>query len=175
MAILLKLTGCMLLIAGSTGYGFSLAHRYQGRIRLLVRLRQMTYLLKSQIRYTNATLDEALRAVGERSGGPLGELFQKAAGQIMQEEASSFYEAWKTSVDKLDPELPLSDADRKSLAAMAEHLGYLDLDAQERSLLLYLEELDGLIRTLQDQQREKCRLYRSLGVMAGIFLAVVIL
>lgn len=175
MAVLLKLVGCGMLIAGSTGYGFCMAYRYQDRIHLLMRLKQMIYLLKSQIRCTNATLEEAFRAVGERNGGPLGKLFREAASQIAQEEGASFYVIWKAAVDQLDPELALSDEDRQCLGAMAEHLGYLDMEAQERSLLLYLEELDETIRALQDQQKEKCRLYRSLGVMAGVFLAVVIL
>ena len=44
---------------------------------------------------------------------------------------------------------------------------------QERTLLLYLEQLDLSIEYLQAHRQEKCRLYTSLGVMGGIFLVIV--
>jgi stage III sporulation protein AB len=46
---------------------------------------------------------------------------------------------------------------------------------QERNLLLYLEELDDGIQDLKEHQKEKCRLYTSLGIMSGIFLAVILI
>ena len=54
-----------------------------------------------------------------------------------------------------------------------EHLGYLDVDMQERTLKLYLEQLDLTIDYLRQNQREKCRLYTSLGIMGGMFLVIV--
>ena len=69
--------------------------------------------------------------------------------------------------------LPFTKEDLEQLAALGEHLGYLDLDMQERTLLLYLEQLDLSIEYLQRHRQEKCRLYTSLGVMGGIFLVIV--
>ena len=44
---------------------------------------------------------------------------------------------------------------------------------QERTLGLYLEQLDISIEYLRTNQREKCRLYTSLGIMGGMFLVIV--
>ena len=38
--------------------------------------------------------------------------------------------------------LPLTDEDLEQLTGLGEHLGYLDVDMQERTLKLYLEQLD---------------------------------
>ena len=62
---------------------------------------------------------------------------------------------------------------RAPLAEALEHLGYLDVDMQERTLKLYLEQLDLTIDYLRQNQREKCRLYTSLGIMGGMFLVIV--
>ena len=47
------------------------------------------------------------------------------------------------------------------------------MDMQERTLGLYLEQLDISIEYLRTNQREKCRLYTSLGIMGGMFLVIV--
>ena len=69
--------------------------------------------------------------------------------------------------------LPLTEEDLEQLAGLGEHLGYLDVDMQERTLGLYLEQLDISIEYLRTNQREKCRLYTSLGIMGGMFLVIV--
>ena len=67
----------------------------------------------------------------------------------------------------------LTEEDLEQLAGLGEHLGYLDVDMQERTLGLYLEQLDISIEYLRTNQREKCRLYTSLGIMGGMFLVIV--
>ena len=69
--------------------------------------------------------------------------------------------------------IPLVQEDLEQLAHLGEHLGYLDVDMQERTLGLYLEQLDISIEYLRTNQREKCRLYTSLGIMGGMFLVIV--
>jgi stage III sporulation protein AB len=75
----------------------------------------------------------------------------------------------------LDADVALTKKDRQELVSMGEYLGYLNRDMQERNLLLYLEELDDGIQDLKEHQKEKCRLYTSLGIMSGIFLAVILI
>ena len=59
-------------------------------------------------------------------------------------------------------------------AQPGEHLGFLDRETQERTLLLYLEQVDTELLVLREHKQERCRLYTSLGVMGGLFLAVIL-
>ena len=45
---------------------------------------------------------------------------------------------------------------------------------QERTILLYLEELEEEIEGISREIAQKRRLYTSAGVMAGLFLAVIL-
>jgi stage III sporulation protein AB len=175
LGVYLRLAGCVLMICGATGYGICLAARYRHRLELLMKLRQMIYLLKGQITYANATLAEALRLVGERSEGTLAELFCDAAKRMEEKPGEPFRQIWEASVGLLDEDVALTKKDRQELVSMGEYLGYLNRDMQERNLLLYLEELDDGIQDLKEHQKEKCRLYTSLGIMSGIFLAVILI
>jgi stage III sporulation protein AB len=175
LGVYLRGAGCVLMICGTTGFGWWLAAGYRQRLELLIRLRQMIYLLKGQITYANATLAEALRSVGERSEGLLSELFCDAAKRMEEKPGEPFRKIWETSVGLLDENVALTKKDRQELVSMGEYLGYLNRDMQERNLLLYLEELDDEIQDLKEHQKEKCRLYTSLGIMSGIFLAVILI
>lgn len=93
----------------------------------------------------------------------------------MRQQGEPFNQIWKEEVDRLDADTALTKTDRQSLAALGEHLGFLDSEMQERNLLLYLEQLDLVIGELRSHRQERCRLYTSLGVMSGMFLAVLLL
>lgn len=172
----LKYLGAALILLSAPGLGMYLAGQWKERLRQLEKLRQMIYFLKGEITYSHAPLAEALERVGRRSGGPLGDMFIRAAKRICTQEGESLQEIWSHETDAMARDtvnLPLTKGDLEQLSSLGEHLGYLDVDMQERTLLLYLEQLDLSIKYLQAHRQEKCRLYTSLGVMGGIFLVIV--
>ena len=174
--MLLKYLGAALILISAPGLGMYLAGQWKERLRLLEKLRQMIYFLKGEITYSHAPLAEALERVGRRSGGPLGDMFVRASERICTQEGESLQEIWSGEIRTTAAgakKLPLTRADLEQFTALGEHLGYLDVDMQERTLLLYLEQLDLSIEYLQAHRQEKCRLYTSLGVMGGIFLVIV--
>lgn len=170
----MKLVGCCLIISGASGYGFWLARRYGERLEALEYLRQMIYLLKGQILYANAPLEEAFETVGRRTEGFLAELFLQVADRIERQEGEPFAQMWKDTIEQMDKDALLTPKDRQSLKDLGEHLGFLDRDMQERNLLLYLEQLDLEIQKMRGQKQERSRLYSSLGIMGGLFLAILL-
>lgn len=174
VSIWMKIAGCILIVAGTSGYGIWLAARYGERLRTLEQLRQMVFLLKGQIVYANAPLEEAFEAVGNRTEGALPELFLNVAGRIREQQGEPFVQIWKDEIAALGPEPALTEPDRLMLGGMGEHLGFLDRDMQERNLLLFLEQLDLVIEGLRVHKQERSRLYTSLGVMSGLFLAILL-
>ncbi|MDO5407460.1 MAG: stage III sporulation protein AB [Eubacteriales bacterium] len=195
VSIWLRLVGCMMVVAGTSGYGIWLSRQYGQRLSELEQLRQMIVLLKGQILYANAPLHEAFETVGRRTEGRLAELFVRVAERIGEQEGETFCSIWKQEVEALgtdtgrpetgrpdseaggvwrEPGLALTKEDRQSLVALGEHLGFLDRDMQERNLLLYLEQLDLGIGQMREHRQDRCRLYTSLGVMSGLFLAILL-
>ena len=170
----MKIAGCLMMVAGTSGYGIWLSGRYGQNLAELEQLRQMIFLLKGQILYANAPLHEAFETVGRRTEGHLAELFVQVAERIGEQNGETFCSIWKKQVELLGTETALSAGDRQSLAALGEHLGFLDREMQERNLLLYLEQLDLRIQQMREHKQERCRLYTSLGVMSGLFLAILL-
>lgn len=171
----LKMFGSIFVITGTSGYGLALARGYARHLTELEQLRHMIFLLKGQILYANAPLQEAFEAVGNRTEGALAQLFVRVADRIGQQQGELFSVIWKEEVESLKEEVMLSGEDRQSLVSLGDHLGFLDKEMQERNLLLYLEQLDLRIREMREHKKERCRLYTSLGIMSGLFLAILLI
>ena len=150
------------------------------KLELLLLFRQMMFYLKGQILYANATLPEALREVGGRyaegRSGFLkepGAFFLRVAERLEEQGDVPFPVIWKEEAERFPPGFPLEAGDHKNLLALGENLGYAHKDMQERTLLFYLEETDGSIGFLKREMESRTKLYRCLGMAAGLFLMVV--
>lgn len=53
-----------------------------------------------------------------------------------------------------------------------ENLGYADKTTQERTILFYLEQADDSLDFLKKETESRTKLYRSLGMAAGLFILV---
>ena len=129
---------------------------------------------KGQILYASAPLPEALETVGKRMDGALGTLFLETAASLESQPGEPFPVIWRKAVSVMEGKTALSKSDRQTLETLGEHLGFLDRETQERTLLLYLEQVDTELEVLREHRQERCRLYTSLGVMGGLFLAVIL-
>lgn len=176
----MKYMGILIMAGAAIGGGFLAADRWKERLKVLLLFRQMIFYLKGQILYSNATLPEALFEVGERfADGREGTdkepgLFFLRVFRRMEEEAGApLFTIWKEEMEKFPTEFPMDKADRQNLSALGENLGYADRDMQERTLLFYLEQTDDSIRFLKKEMETRTKLYRCLGMAAGLFLMVV--
>lgn len=169
----LKFVGVLLVITACGGLGMEAALHFKRRLRLLEKLKLMITHLKGEILYANAPLSEAFDRTGSRNPGKAGALFRAVAGRLREESGESFSLIWKEQAEAFVKESELSHREREQLLDFGEHLGYLDREMQEKTLLLYLEDLEYSVRVIRKEEPEKCRLYMSLGLMSGLFLAVV--
>lgn len=172
LSVCMRIAGSIFVVLGCSLYGVKMARCYTGNLAQLEQLRHMIFLLKGQILYANAPLHEAFETVGNRTEGALAALFVRVSERVVCQQGEVFAEIWKEEVGKLGKEALLSKEDRQSLAAFGNHLGFLDREMQERNLLLYLEQLDLRIQDMREHRQERCRLCTSLGVMGGLFLAI---
>lgn len=170
--MMLKIIGgcCVMIAAG--GLGIWMSGQWKEHLKAMEQLRRMIFLLKGEILYANAPLEEAFSHVGRKSGGRLGEFFGAVAGRIEGQQGEPFFTMWKEEIGGLGKQSGLSEKDKQELMGFGEHLGYLDSTMQERTILLYLEQLDITIDYLRKHQKEKSHLYTSMGIMGGLFLVI---
>ena len=172
--IWLKIMGVILVVLSGGGLGFARADKWRSHRKNLEELRKMTLLLRSQILYARGTLEEALEQVGKKSDGPVAQIFKETAEQLRCQDGRSFYEIWQRSVERHWKELLLTTEECREWKEFGRHLGFMDLEMQEKNMELYLEQLELSVRFYREQEREQQKLSISLGIMGGLFLTVLL-
>ncbi len=172
---MIKFIGILFTVLSFSACGFSYAANLIKRIEQLNELKKITIMLEGELRYGNATIEEAITSIAVRTSRVFSDFLNDAAGRLAANNGESFYEIWESSTSGLLKTSKLSSDDIGELNLLGETLGYLDLKAQSESILLYRERLELRLKELNEGADKKIKMYRSLGVSMGLLTAIILL
>jgi len=152
--IFMKIIGCIMVVGSTSGMGFFFSNEMRCRIGNLKELRKLIGLLRGDIRYANTPLPEAIASITRRHKGSFDIFLNSVSTKLQELSGQTFAEVWKEAVNKELLDTSLSKKDKLHLIQFGENLGYLDKDMQ---------------------MKEKSYLYNSLGIMAGVFIVIVMI
>lgn len=170
-----KVVGCILVILSSTLMGFYCSNQLKCRIEDLQDLRKLIVLLRGDIRYSNTPLPEAISSIARRHEGSFKRFFTKVSERLSEYGGNTFAQVWKEAVEEDLLETYLNKKDKLQLIQFGENLGYLDKEMQMNTLELFITQVEEEINVLSKTAKEKVYLYNSLGIMAGIFVSIILL
>ncbi len=173
--MIIKIIGCLLVIVSSTGMGFFFSSEIKSRIMDLKELKKLIVLLRGDIRYANTPLPEAIHAIARRHEGCYQTFFSNVYQKLSELSGSTFAQIWKEAAEQNLISTSLAKKDKLQLIQFGENLGYLDKDMQMNTLDLYTTQLEDEITELTKNAKEKAYLYNSLGIMAGIFISIIMI
>jgi len=167
--VLIRILGGGLILFVTTMFGFFRAGQLARREKNLCRFETALSVLENEISYSSARLCEAFSRVSKISGLTI---FQSAGEEIG---TRSFSEIWSSTLTDFQSELCLSDADVEALNLLSEQLGKSDRTHQLQCIrhtatLLRQNHADAVAQNAQSG-----KLYRSLGLLSGIFLVMLLL
>jgi len=171
--IVTKLIGCVLVIASTAGMGLFFSSEMKCRVEDLKELKKLILLMRGDIRFSNTPLPEAISAIARRHNGKYFGFFTKISTKLTELSGITFCEIWKEAVIQELIDTSLSKKDKIHLSQFGENLGYLDKEMQMNTLDLYITQLEDEIEEFSKTLKEKTYLYNSLGVMAGIFVSII--
>ena len=168
----MKTAGIILILFSGTGLGLCKSMELTARLKILEKLAQLLLLLKGEIRCTGATLEDAFHDAAAKMPGEYRLFLKETAGWLQQRPGITFDEIFRECAVRLLPLYRLSEEERESFLSLGEKLGYLDREMQIRQLELYETDFLYLLQNLRKDKEEKKKIYRSLGAMGGILLAI---
>lgn len=170
---MLKWIGIVLVFCGSTAAGISFSRELLKRVQQLGELRKLVVMLQGEIRYSNAPLFEAFGHVSQRVKDPFSLLLKNVAAKMEEFCGESLSEIFSRQIEEDLKATSLLPEDLEQLGRLGESLGYLDRQMQLETMNLYLEQLNLACDEAAEQHRSKSKLYHCLGIMGGLFLAIV--
>ena len=167
---MLKYIGLIFIIAVTSFIGnyFSSALK----IRLL-NLKKVNYLIDEiiiLIRFKAATVYEITEHLTDNDKFSSFSFLRK----ISAEKNNSFQQNWCTAL-KANPPCSLKASDIEILENIGRKLGTSDTEGQISMLNLQRIELETLISAVETDCEQKSKLYRSLGVLSGAFISVMLI
>lgn len=172
---MIKYVGLGLVIWGCTAMGMSAGNEMAGRIRDIRELLKFLELLEGEIGYANAVLTEGFRHAARRMGKPYASFLKNMAEHMDELRGDMLGEIFEQHVREDLRHTALLPADKEGLVCFGEQLGNLDVKMQLAAIALYKEQLTQTCTQAQERYQRDSKMYRCLGLMGGLFLAVVFL
>lgn len=170
-----RIVGICLMVAASTALGFRMSLDLYKRTCSLRELKRVMELIRGEIRYGVTPLNEAFQAAAQHSEMPFGEFLSEASVTMEKRDGKTLAVILEENRSLLQKGTELKDADVSAFVRAGGRLGHLDVEMQMRTIELYLEELEKECAAAEKEYQEKGKVYRYLGFMGGLFLAVVFL
>lgn len=170
---MIKLSGAVLLFFACAGLGFLQSRRYQGRVTQLEEILRIVGFLKGEISFAVSTLPEAMKRISEKTEEPFSDFLQSLSEKMKKYSGENFSHILESQINVYLKDSFLEKEDLDAFLGAMGNLGYLDKKMQIHILEQYEKELEEKTRGLRVQLPEKMKLYRSLGIMAGLFLILV--
>lgn len=166
---MIKFIGILCIFAASSASGLAMSDRIKCTRNRFEKERKMLEEISVMIRFSSLTLreiaDELNRSDTYSEIGFVRLLVSKA-------EQTCFPKAWKESVlgDR-----NLTESERKLFLELGESLGTTDAEGQLSTIDIYKARLDDMIEQESEKYRVKGKMYRSLGIMFGAMIGILII
>ena len=170
----MKLIGVIFVILSSGTVGFRLARQLRQRCTMLRQLQSGLHVLKNEIAFCASPLPKAFARVAASLDGPMAEVFAKVSGSMDKHcwltPFSAFRQALRDAVG-----IRQEDKIRTILLELAGKLGQYDLDSQMQGIELAMNRLEEERQNAEQERSVKSRTYETLGICAGLAVAIILL
>lgn len=170
----IKTIGMACILLSGTILGWYADRVKTRRIEDLEGLKKVLYMLKAEVNYSITPLPTAIGEIIHKNQTRVNCIFQNLLSLIENKTGESIDVLWTMAVKNKASCVYLEGEDIKNLLSFGQALGYLDKEMQKKNIEITLGYIEGKIKALEKQQEKNGRLYRSLGVLGGCLLCILL-
>ncbi|MBQ7360571.1 MAG: stage III sporulation protein AB [Lachnospiraceae bacterium] len=172
---MLRLLGALLVLVGSTGYGFAL---YIELNEGLINARTILYILDaflSEVGFRRLSLPECCRAISKECETPYSQMLANVYRTYEIERKGEFASCWKASMEEGLKGVPMSMEEKKVVCNLFEGVAIYDLERQKSILENGKMRMENFRKKREQEIAEKKKIYTSLGFMVGALLVLILI
>ncbi|WP_080874581.1 stage III sporulation protein SpoIIIAB [Oceanobacillus timonensis] len=167
----MKWIGVLLLISMSTALGWEWGKALKQRPKHIQLLLQSLQILEAEMVYSQVPLQEAFYVISDKLRGPVAAFYQELAGELENKE-KDFNDIWKASARRLVGQSSLQKSELEILLQFGRTLGQHDIEQQQKHLKLTNIYLEEQWKNATERFQTYGKLSNVLGLLCGIFLAL---
>ena len=173
---MLKILGSILIISGTFAWGYMKCTNAKDRIVQLNIIKKVMIMLRGEIKYAGTALPDALESISNRITMIFAkEFFINVSKELNEMSEKTFKTIWYENANKYLKTSALNISDLDQFKNLGDNLGYLDKDMHLNTIDLYLEHLNMDINLANEEIAQKCRVYKTVSLAAGVFITIIII
>jgi stage III sporulation protein AB len=169
---MLKLLGAMMILLSATLFGFYQAQQFARRPKQIGDMIRALQRLETEIVYGSTPLPEALMQVARSCPRPVQAIFSHAAGELTKAEGRSVQQIWRQAVLSVWKLTSMKPAEQEIVSQFGSTLGTSDGADQVKHLRLAVLQLQGELETAQEERKRYESMWRSLGLLLGALIVI---
>lgn len=119
---------------------------------------------------------ELYKALDAACDNDINNFFIRCSKSLKSSPQTSFAHIWAHNFVESDAKHSfLTKEDKKMILDGGEAIETLCKNPSEKQAKAYVERLSGFISEMEIDKRKKCKLYNSAGVLAGLFIALMVI
>ena len=167
----MKGLGMFFVMAGCLGIGCWHRMVYIRQWSVMQNLQKAFQILRGEIAYGRTALPLAFGQAAGRTEGDVSVFFHKMAFRMERGEGE-LRALWTETAEEVFSAREMTGDVRKDFSCLGDSLGYLDADAQLRSLGLYQKRLEEGMAAKGGEREKYTRLYPILGFVGGMMICL---
>lgn len=175
--VYIKLLGAVLVILAGAGLGACPVRKMKQRIKEAESLYFCLLRLKSEIGHGVKTLPEALLSVTQREDVKNEAGYEKMLSLLgirMKQGTTGYESLIRDCGAECFPGSVITKEEQEAFTEAFLLLGGADREKQKQVLEFYSEKVKQSLTEEKQKRKEQSYIYRSLGILGGIFLAVIL-
>lgn len=143
------------------------------RVRTLKSVGYMLDEIEMLLKYRSATVYEIIENLNnDKRFSELGFILEIA--DKCRDTDIPFNDIWCSCIDK-HTEIFLKKEDKDLICSIGQYLGTSDAETQLNTIQIKKGELSAFLKNAEEDLLKKAKLYRSIGILAGAFISIMIL
>lgn len=160
--------GSIAVITACSSFGYILSGTLSKETAILRHLIHALEYIGCELRYKRSMLPELCISCGGQVKGLVGNVMM----QLGQELDRQILPDVKTCMSSVLQPLDIPNLSKRYFMLLGESLGHFDMEGQLRSLSQLQEQIAASLEELERDKAQRLRLYRTLGICAGVALVI---
>lgn len=172
----MKWIGALLFISMTTWFGFYYSKQLYNRPKHIRYVKSSLQILEAEMMYSQLPLEEVFRILSKQAPSPIKAIFMDVYTSMQNNQSNvDFYTMWAKEMSRISDKTALGKNEYEILLQFGKTLGQHDLIQQQKNILLTQTHLQRELEMAQDQATTYGKMAKSLGVLSGIFVVLLLI
>ena len=172
--MMIKITSSIIIVICCALLGLYKANHYVQRVKEIRMLKAALIQLETEVIHFSSIISEATARVGESMRGPWKSFFCQVARDLADRTEYTVGDCWRKNLDRYRKDFCIAEPEYEILVRFGEKLGSSNRDSQKKYFELVQQQLDVEEKNAVKLCSKYVQMYRSLGILCGLAIAIIL-